>query len=203
MVFYGASGHGKVIVEAYIASGGKVAGIVDDNLDIKSLLSFGVSGRYERQKFTGIPFVVSIGDNGIRKRIAESIPEKFGQVIHPDAVISASGVIGLGTVVMAGVITNAGSAIGDHVILNTAAVIDHDCIIENFVHVSPNATICGGVHVAEGAHIGAGATVIQNIKVGKWATIGAGAVVIEDVPDYAVVVGVPGKIRKYNDVVYP
>ena len=54
------------------------------------------------------------------------------------------------------------------------------------------------VFVGEGTHIGINATVIQGIKIGKWATIGAGSVVIKDIPDYAVVVGNPGKIIKYN-----
>jgi sugar O-acyltransferase (sialic acid O-acetyltransferase NeuD family) len=198
MVFYGASGHGKVIIEAHTASGEKVTGILDDNTAIKALLSYPVSGKYEQGKFPGALYCVSIGNNCIRKKIANSISEKFGRVTHPDAVTAPSCVIGQGTVVMAGVIINAESRIGDHVILNTGSVVDHDCVIEDFVHVSPNATICGGVHIGEGTHIGAGATVIQNIRVGKWATIGAGAVIIEDVPDYSVVVGVPGVIKKFN-----
>jgi acetyltransferase EpsM len=57
------------------------------------------------------------------------------------------------------------------------------------------------VQVGEGTHIGIGACVVQGIKVGKWATIGAGAVIIKDVPDYAVVVGNPGRIIKYNSIV--
>jgi len=51
--------------------------------------------------------------------------------------------------------------------------------------------------VKEGATIGANATIVcgrlQRI-IGKWAMIGAGAVVSEDVPDYAIVAGVPAKI---------
>ena len=39
--------------------------------------------------------------------------------------------------------------------------------------------------------------IIQGIKIGKWAKIGAGAVIVNDIPDYAMVVGVPGKIIKY------
>ena len=53
--------------------------------------------------------------------------------------------------------------------------------------------------MGEGTHIGAGATIIPNLKIGKWATIGAGAVVIKDVPDYAVVVGNPGRIIKIGN----
>ena len=45
--------------------------------------------------------------------------------------------------------------------------------------------------------IGIGAVIIQGIKIGKWAIIGAGAVIVNDIPDYAMVVGVPGKIIKY------
>ena len=48
--------------------------------------------------------------------------------------------------------------------------------------------------VKEGATIGANATVICGNKIGKWSFIGAGAVVTKDVPDYAVVVGVPAKL---------
>lgn len=51
--------------------------------------------------------------------------------------------------------------------------------------------------VKEGASIGANATIICGKPkriIGKWAMIGAGAVVTENVPDYAIVVGVPAKI---------
>ena len=48
--------------------------------------------------------------------------------------------------------------------------------------------------VKEGASIGANATIICGITLGKNCLIGAGSVVTKDVPDYALVVGVPGKI---------
>ncbi len=91
---------------------------------------------------------------------------------------------------------NVDTKIGKHCIINTAASIDHECVLEDFVHISPNATLSGGVYVGEGTHIGSGAVIVPNIKIGKWATIGAGAVIIRDVPDYATVVGNPGRIIK-------
>ena len=77
--------------------------------------------------------------------------------------------------------------------------MEHDCKISDFAHISPNAALAGNVEVGEGTHVGIGASVIQGIKIGKWATIGAGAVVIKDVPDFAVVVGSPARIIKYNN----
>ena len=50
------------------------------------------------------------------------------------------------------------------------------------------------------AYIGAGATLMTGVnKIGKNSLIGAGAVVIRDVPDNAVMAGVPAKILKYKE----
>lgn len=51
--------------------------------------------------------------------------------------------------------------------------------------------------VKTGATIGANATVLCGITIGKWSLIGAGAVVVSDVPDYALVTGVPAEITGY------
>lgn len=47
--------------------------------------------------------------------------------------------------------------------------------------------------VREGATIGANATIVCGITIGKYAFIGAGAVVTKNVPDYALVIGVPAR----------
>ncbi|GHU75295.1 N-acetyltransferase [Clostridia bacterium] len=47
--------------------------------------------------------------------------------------------------------------------------------------------------VKEGASIGANATIVCGHNIGRWALIGAGAVVTSNVPDYALMLGVPAK----------
>ncbi len=199
MIFFGASGHAKVAIEAWIAAGGKVTGVLDDNPLIKEILDYPVSSDYDRAQLKDKEMFVAIGSNDVRRKIALSFPARYRSVVHPDAVISRSSRIGDGTVVMAGVVVNAASTIGEHVILNTCSSIDHDCWIEDFAHISPNATICGGVYIGEGTHVGAGATIIQNVRIGKWAVIGAGSVVLKDIPDFAVVIGIPGKIVRIKE----
>lgn len=49
-------------------------------------------------------------------------------------------------------------------------------------------------HIGEGASIGSNATILGGIKIGKGALVGAGAVVTKDVPDYAIVAGVPAHV---------
>lgn len=49
--------------------------------------------------------------------------------------------------------------------------------------------------VKHGASIGANATVVCGTTIGEWAFIAAGSVVTKDVPAYALIMGVPGKVR--------
>lgn len=58
---------------------------------------------------------------------------------------------------------------------------------------------CRPIHVKKGVWIGAGATILPGVTVGEYAIVGAGAIVTKDVPDYAVVVGVPAKVVKTLD----
>ena len=54
--------------------------------------------------------------------------------------------------------------------------------------------------IKEGASIGANATIVCGNVIGKYSMIAAGAVVTKDVPDYALVAGVPAKIIGKVDV---
>jgi len=200
ILLYGASGHAKVICEILEAQRRIPSGLIDDNPLVTSLLDYPVYNTLQQAAVEAEDhFIISIGSNRIRKIVAEKLSGvKFTNAIHPAAVISPRSVTGQGTVVMSNVSVNVHSNIGNHVILNTNCSIDHDCVMEDFVHISPNAALAGNVQVGEGTQIGIGAAVMQNIRIGKWVEVGAGAVIIRDVPDYAVVVGNPGRIIKMS-----
>lgn len=179
MYLYGCSGHAKVILELLEANKQQVKEIIDDNPQINELFGIPVTNRYTQQS----PLIISIGNNAIRKMIAERTKAHFFKAIHPTAIVSPRTKIGDGTVIMAGTILQAETNIGKHCIINTGASIDHECIIDDYVHISPHATLCGNVKVGEGTWIGAGTTIIQGIKIGKWCMIAAGSVVTKDIPD--------------------
>ncbi|WP_239775675.1 acetyltransferase [Tenacibaculum finnmarkense] len=196
---FGASGHGKVIKDIAVNNNVEVFTFVDDNPKLEVLHNISVIKSAEIASVNTENFIISIGNNEIRKKIANQLNVQYTYLIDTTATVSKSAKIAAGTVVMPCAVINADVTIGKHCIINTGAIIEHDCSIENYVHVSPNATITGAVSIKEGTHIGAGAIVIPGVKIGKWATIGAGTVIIKDVPDYAVVVGNPGRIIKFKE----
>ncbi len=196
LIIIGSSGHGNVVAEIAILLGYKIKFWDDDSTKINHILGI------EKRELT-IPvdsrLFIAIGANNTREIISKQYPLGiYISLIHPQSSVSNTSKIGLGSVVMAGAILNCGVDVGVHCIINTGAIIDHDCFLEKYVHVSPNATLCGNVTVGEGTWIGAGATIIQGIKIGKNVTIGAGAVIIHDIPDNVTVVGNPGRIIKVN-----
>lgn len=200
MILYGASGHAKVICSSLELENITIEGVFDDNPDVLNLNEYRILGEYNADIMTNSDLIISIGNNLIRKKIAQKIKHKFGLSIHKSSIYDRTSTIGEGSVILHNTVIQRDSTIGNHVIINTNSSIDHDCRIDNFVHISPNACICGNVTIGEGTHIGAGAIVIQGIKIGNWVTVGAGSVIINHIPDYATVVGNPGKIIKENKI---
>jgi acetyltransferase-like isoleucine patch superfamily enzyme len=87
--------------------------------------------------------------------------------------------------------------LGDGVFIGPAAVLTND---EYPRAVSPSGRIKGpedwsrvGVTIGDGASIGARAVCVAPVTIGRWALVAAGAVVTKDVPDFALVVGVPAR----------
>lgn len=192
MYLYGASGHAKVIIDILRASHEPIEALFDDNENIHHLLNYPVLRSWQVQG----PLIISIGNNSVRKKIAERLKTAFGKALHPSAIISEEAKIEEGTVVMQGAIIQSDVYIGKHCIINTGASVDHECIISDYVHISPHCTLCGNVQIGEGTWVGAGTTIIPGIKVGKWSVIGAGSVVIEDIPDNVLAIGNRCKIVK-------
>lgn len=198
VVLYGASGHCKVIVDILQCNNQIIESIIDDNPKENSILGITIVKAIDFDFSVKSNMILSIGNNKARKKIATRLNATFVSTFHPTAIVSKYVTIGKGTVVMARAVVNPDVCIGNHCIINTGAVVEHDCEIDDYVHISPNASLAGGVVVGEGSQVGIASCVKQGVKIGKWVTIGAGAVVIKDVPDYAVVVGNPAKIIKFN-----
>ncbi len=82
------------------------------------------------------------------------------------------------------------------IIVSSQAVIGKNCTIMQGVTIgiAGRGENRGAPIIGDGVYIGAGAKVIGKIRIGNNVAIGANAVVTKDVPDNAIVVGIPAKI---------
>ncbi|MGY5850482.1 acetyltransferase [Salegentibacter sp. F14] len=200
IILSGYSGHGLVVADAIIETGMLLIGYTD--LEKKESNPFGLkylgtennlSDSYWKEQHR---FIVGIGDNALRSKLASMICMKGGRltsVCHPSACISKTATIGEGTFISANANINSLVIINQNCIINTGAIVEHECRISDNVHIAPGAVLAGNVKVGENSFIGANSVIKQGIKIGQNVIVGAGSVVINDIPDNKKIVGNPGK----------
>lgn len=141
--------------------------------------------------------------NGIlysRARLGDRVQTGHGWLVREGTTV------GDRTLVGSGVVIEDRCTIGSRVSLQTNVYIPTHSVVEDDVFMGPCATVTNdkrmgrgdwkleGVTIRRGARIGANSTLLPGIVVGRDAVVGAGAVVTRDVPDFAIVAGVPARV---------
>jgi sugar O-acyltransferase (sialic acid O-acetyltransferase NeuD family) len=141
-----------------------------------------------------VPVIAATGDPKVRRRLVHHWSGRsFRTVRGTTAWIAEDAQVGPGCTVASGCCVSSQAQLGSHVIVNLGATISHDCRIGDFVTIGPGCHIAGSTAIGADTTLGIGAVVINGIRVGERVTVGAGGVVTRDVPDGAVVKGVPAR----------
>ena len=133
--------------------------------------------------------------------------------VREGAVLGANCVIGRGAYIGSGV------QLGDNCKVQNYALVYEPALLESGVFVGPAVVFTNdqypravspdgsvksahdwqpvGVTAREGASVGARSVCVAPVTIGRWALIAAGSVVIKDVPDFALVAGVPARFIRW------
>lgn len=206
-IIWGSSGHSKVLNNLIKLCGGEVIALFDNNHNalpsIKNIpLYIGLEGFKDwilSCDFKNTYGIAAIG--GIRGRDRIEIHKLFNSygikvetLIHPDASVCETAVIGNGSQLLSQCLIAADSVLGESCIINHHASVDHECSIGNGVHLAPSSTLCGCVNLGDHVMIGAGATILPRVNIGENTIVGAGSTVTKDLPSNVVAFGSPAKI---------
>lgn len=129
--------------------------------------------------------------------------------VREGAVLGVNCIIGRGAYVGSGVKMGNNCKLQNHALVYEPAVLGHGVFIGPAVvftndhyprSVDPEGNLkdsddweAVGVTVLDGASVGARAVCVAPVTIGRWAMVAAGSVVIRDVPDFALVAGVPAR----------
>ncbi|MGW5847203.1 NeuD/PglB/VioB family sugar acetyltransferase [Streptomyces sp. NPDC055254] len=180
----------------------RLAGHLDDDpalhgREVDGVPVLGAAAR--ARELTGAVVVVCVGsprDYAVRARLVRRLglpPDRYATVVHPTAAVSASSVLGPGTVVLAHCALTAAVRVGAHVAVMPHTVLTHDDEVGDFATLASGVRLGGGVRVGRGAYVGAGALVREYVRLGAWSLTGMGSTVLADVPDGEVWAGSPAR----------
>ncbi|TVT82779.1 acetyltransferase [Pseudomonas sp. H3(2019)] len=197
LLILGFGGHARSVADVALASGFKTLCFIDSNARPNECLGeFPVKTDWHGALPEGWVVMPGAGDNNKRQDQCDWIIERgwpLATLISPAATIGFGATVGLGTLVAHHAHIGPMASVGRGCIVNTGAIIEHECVVDDFTHVSIKAAVAGRSRIGRLCFIGAGSTVIDGIRLSDGVTLGAGACAHRDLEEPGVYVGVPAK----------
>lgn len=208
-VIIGAGKYGEVYLSYLHEAGVDVVGFLDDDPKVadKKFGGLPVLGPISilpslKVKFGITSVYCPLGNNKLRVKFlreAASLGYETPCYIHPSVIISPNVEIGKGVYILLGTQVMPYTKIEDFVMISMKVSIAHHNVLKTGTFLSTGCNFGASIVAEENSYCGIGSTIMTGLhRLGKDCLIGAGAVVIRDVPDGAVMAGVPAKIIKYK-----
>lgn len=209
-IIIGAGTYGEVYLAYLQDVGVDVIGFLDDdpNVQNKQIKDISVLGPISQLPFLkeshGVEAVYCpLGNNRLRVKFLNEAIElgyETPNYIHPSVKLSPGVMLGKGVYILLGTNIMPDTKIEDFVMISMGVNIAHHSILKTGTFLSTGCNFGASIIAEPYTYCGIGSTIMTGLHVlGMDCLIGAGAVVIKDVPNGAIMAGVPAKILKYKD----
>lgn len=211
-VIIGAGTYGEVYLAYLQEAGIDVVGFLDDDpkyagAEVRGVpVLGGFSLLPDLRKQYGVESVYCpLGNNKLRvKKLsdAEKLGYKTPNFIHPSAFVSPEVTIGdKGVYILPRTVIMPRTKIHNYVMMSVNSIVSHHSELEEGTFLSFGVNFGASIHAGKYTYCGISSTIMTGVhELGEDCLIGAGAVVIKDVPDNAVMAGVPAKVLKFKEV---
>ena len=209
-VIIGAGTYGEVYLAYLQEAGVDIVGFLDDD------------PKHNGQQVRGVPVLgpvslletlresddvkavyCPLGNNKLRVKFltfARELGYETPNFIHPSVIISPHVKIGNGVYILLGTAIMPHTVIKDFVMISMGVHLAHHNVLEEGVFLSTGCNFGASIHAHKYAYCGISSTIMTGIhELGEDCLVGAGAVVIKDVPEKAVIAGVPAKVLRIKD----
>lgn len=204
LVIVGCSGHGREIhdvVDAInaVALTWDLLGYVDDdpsdrNRDLVLQRGSQVLGgsAWLDQVDPHISYVLGVGSPVLKAGLDKRFADRLSPIlVHPHSSQGFDVRFGPGSVIFAGAQLTTNIRLGRHVHVNRCSTIGHDVVIADYATINPLVAVSGNVTIGNRVMLGTHSCILQGLEVGSGSTVGGAALVTKNVPERAVVKGLP------------
>lgn len=209
-IIIGAGTYGEVYLAYLQEAGVNIVGFLDDDpkyteQNVRGIPVLGPISKLETLRTThGVEAVYCpLGNNKLRVKFltqAREMGYETPNYIHPSVIISPNVTIGKGVYILLGTTIMPHTIIKDFVMISMGVHLAHHNVLEEGVFLSTGCNFGASIHAYKYAYCGISSTIMTGMhELGEDCLIGAGAVVIRDVPERAVMAGVPAKVLRIKE----
>lgn len=139
-------------------------------------------------------YVLGVGSPALRREIFQSAKARgatFMNLVHPDAYVLETAVLGEGNVLQRGASAFGNVVIGNGNFINGFAALAHDAVMGDFNFLAPYAMLLGGARMGSGNHLGPQSVMLEHTHMGDGNILAPGAILYKGCRDHCRLAGNP------------
>ncbi len=158
-----------------------------------------IPAAFGKGAFDAVAIAVGYKQRKFRREIYAALKERgvpIATFVHPSSYVEKSALLKEGSIVLVDCTIDMHARVGENVLLSSRCFVSHHVTIGAHTFCAPAVNLAGHTEIGPCCFLGINTTCIDGVRVGMNVQTAAGSVVTKDVPDHALIAGVPAVVKK-------